>query len=48
MLFYSFAYLTVCAHGSNVDRNQDKPEYQAERPSGEVIGPVLQNQLKRD
>jgi hypothetical protein len=42
------AYLAVCTHGSNVDNNQDKPEYQTERPSGKVIGPVLQNQLQRN
>lgn len=42
------AYLAVCAHGSNVDANQDKPEYQTERPPGKVVGPVLKNQLQRD
>lgn len=42
------AYLTVCTHGSNVDDNQDEPEYQTKCPSGKVVGPVLQNQLQRD
>lgn len=36
---------TVGAHGDDIGKDKDKPEYKTESPSRKVIGPVLQDEL---
>jgi hypothetical protein len=40
------SYFAIRRHGSDVDANQDYPEYQAECPSRKAVCPVLQHQLQ--
>lgn len=40
--------LSVDAHSHKVEAEEDEPEDETERPSWEVVGPVLEQKLKRN
>lgn len=39
-------YLAINSHSNDVRRDQQHPEDQAQRPTGEIVRPILQDQLQ--